>query len=178
VKQALALSPDKVVRVLAAYYLACVGSDREAQTVLSDLQKEYPADTVNNAIYGPWLRAVTEMNQDRPAAAIELLEKVRPYEFGNYTALWSAYDRGRAYLKAKKTAEAAAEFQRVLDHQGIDPTGLEYALSYLGLARARALAGDNAKALTAYQDFFALWKDAEPDIPVLKQAKAEYAKLQ
>ena len=177
-KQALALSPDKVVRAVAAYDLACVGQNRDSLTVLSDLQKEFPEDTVNNAIYGPWLHAVVEMNEDHPAAAIDLLEKVRPYEFGGYTALWSAYDRGRAYLKAKKGLEAAAEFQRVLDHRGIDANGLEYALSYLGLARADVLVGDKAKALTAYQDFFALWKDADPDLPVLKQAKAEYAKLQ
>jgi eukaryotic-like serine/threonine-protein kinase len=178
VKQALALSPDKVVRVIAAYDLALAGLNREAQSVLAELLKEYPDDTANTRINAPWVQAVVEMNQDHAAAAIELLEKVRPYEFGGYTALWSAYDRGRAYLKAKKGPEAAAEFQRVLDHRGVDANGLEYALSYLGLARAYALEGDHAKSLTAYQDFFALWKDADPDVPVLKQAKAEYAKLQ
>ena len=178
VKQALALSPDKLVRILAAYYLASAGFNRDGLIVLSELQKEYPEDTVNNTIYGPWVHAVTELNDDHASGAIELLEKTKAYEFGGYTGLWSAYDRGRAYLKAKKGPEAATEFQRVLDHRGIDATGLQYALSYLGLARASALAGDKAKALTAYQDFFALWKDADPEIPVLKQAKAEYAKLQ
>ncbi len=177
VKQALSLSPDKLVRVIAAYHLALVGSDREAQAMYSDLLKEYPDDTANK-IVDPWVRAVVEMNQDHPAEAIELLEKLKPYEFGNITGLWSAYDRGRAYLKMKKGPDAAAEFQRVLDHRGVDPAGLEYALSYLGLARAYAVEGDGAKSRTAYQDFFALWKDADPDIPVLKQAKAEYAKLQ
>jgi predicted Zn-dependent protease len=81
-------------------------------------------------------------------------------------------------LKLKKGQEAAAEFQRVLDHRGVDPAGLEYPLSYLGLARAYALQGDSAKSRTAYQDFFALWKDADPNIPILREAKAEYAKLQ
>jgi predicted Zn-dependent protease len=119
-----------------------------------------------------------EINHDNPAAALEYLEKLRPYELGLVTTLWTNYDRGRAYLKLKKGPEAAAEFQHVLDHRGVDPAGLEYALSYLGLARAYALPGDSAKSRTAYQDFFALWKDADPDIPVLKQAKAEYAKLQ
>jgi eukaryotic-like serine/threonine-protein kinase len=177
VKQALALSPDKAVRIVAAYDLAIAGSDHEAQALLSDLLKEYPDDT-SYKIVDPWLRAVSELNQDHPAAAIELMEKVKPYEFGSVTGLWSGYDRGRAYLKARKGAEAAAEFQRVLDHRGIDTAGLEYALSYLGLARAYSLQGDSARSRTAYQDFFALWKDADPDVPVLKQAKVEYAKLQ
>src|SRR5262249_20155964 len=97
VKQALAFSPDKVVRTVAAYDLACAGFNREALTVLSELQKDYPEDTVNNAIYGPWVRAITEMNQDRAAAGIDLLEKIKVYEFGGYTSLWSAYDRGRVY---------------------------------------------------------------------------------
>jgi len=177
VKQALSLSPDKLVRLFAAYELTYIGSDREAQAIYSDLLKEYPDDTIYR-IDEPWVRAVMEINQDHPAEAIELLEKLKPYEFGNITTLLSAYDRGRAYLMMKKGPEAAAEFQRVLDHRGVDPTGLEYVLSYLGLARAYALQGDAAKSRTAYQDFLAVWKDADPDIPVLKQAKAEYAKLQ
>ncbi len=177
VKQALSLSPDKLVRLIAAYQLAVVGSDSEAQAIYSELLKEYPDDTIYK-IDDPWLRAVIEMNHQHPAASIELLEKVKPYELGNATGLQSTYDRGRAYLKMKKGPEAAAEFQRVLDHRGVDFGGLEYALSYLGLARAYALEGDAAKSRTAYQDFFALWKDADPDIPVLKQAKAEYGKLQ
>jgi len=126
----------------------------------------------------PWLRALNEINQERPAVAIEFLEKVRPYQFGNAAGLWANYDRGRAYLKMKQGKEAAAEFQTVLDHRGVDAAGIEYALSYLGLARAYALEGDNAKSRTAYQDFFALWKDADPDIPVYNEAKAEYAKVQ
>ncbi|HXZ32087.1 MAG TPA: protein kinase [Terriglobales bacterium] len=178
VKQALSLSPDKMVRVITAYDLACVGLNREAQSVFADLQKEYPDDTANNRLFAPWLQAVIEMNQDHPAAAVDLFEKARPYEFGGLTSLWSTYDRGRAYLQAKKGPEAATEFQRVLDHRGVDASGLEYAFSYLGLARAYALEGDSAKSRSAYQDFFALWKDADPDIPVLKEAKAEYAKLQ
>ena len=178
VKQALALSPDKLTRNFAAYNLAYAGADREAQTIFSEVMKEFPDDTIDKSIIDPWLHALTEINHDHPAAALEWLEKLRPYEFGIVTTLWPPYDRGRAYLKLKKGKEAAVEFQRVLDHRGVDPTGLEYALSYLGLARAEALQGNSAKSRTAYQDFFALWKDADPDLPVLKQAKAEYAKLQ
>ncbi len=179
VKQALALSPDdKLVRNWAVSNLARAGSDREAQTIFDAFRKEYPNDTINNSITEPWLHATFEINHDNPTAAVEWLEKLRPYEFGVVAGLWPAYDRGLAYLKMKKGPEAAAEFQRVLGRRGVDPVGLEYALSYLGLARAYALQGDSARSRTAYQDFFALWKDADPDIPVLKQAKSEYAKLQ
>jgi len=178
VKQALSVSPDKYVRIVAAFDLAYAGSEREAMALLSALQKEFPDDTLCNRMIDPWLHAIFEINHGDPGKAVKLMEEVRPYEFGFATTLLSAYDRGRAYLKMKKGQEAASEFQRVLDHRGVDPAGLEYALSYLGLARAYALQGDSAKSRTAYQDFFALWKDADPDIPVLKQAKAEYAKLQ
>jgi tetratricopeptide (TPR) repeat protein len=178
VKQALALSPDKLTKNFSATTLAYAEADREAQTIFSEVMKEFPDDTINKSIIDPWLHALAEINHDSPATALEWLEKLRPYELGLVTTLWTNYDRGRAYLKLKKGQEAAAEFQRVLDHRGVDPTGLEYVLSHLGLARAYALQGDSAKSRTAYQDFFALWKDADPDIPVLKQAKAEYAKLQ
>jgi predicted Zn-dependent protease len=177
VKQALALSSDKLTRVQSAGCLAGAGEDREAQTIFDALMKEFPDDTLNKNIMDPWLHAVTAINHDNPAAAVEFLDKVKPYELGLVTTLWTNYDRGRAYLKLKKGQEAAAEFQRVLDHRGVDAVGLEYALSYLGLARAYTLQGDSAKSRTAYQDFFALWKDADPGIPVLKQAKEEYAKL-
>jgi serine/threonine protein kinase/tetratricopeptide (TPR) repeat protein len=178
VKQALALSPDKFIKIFAAYNLAYAGLNREAQTIFSELQKEYPDDTFINRMIDPWLRAIGEINQNNAAAAIELLEKVKPYQFGQAAGLVANYDRGRAYLKLKQGKEAAAEFQTVLDNRGVDAAGLEYALSYLGLGRAYALEGDSAKSRTAYQDFFALWKDADPDIPVLKEAKLEYAKLQ
>jgi serine/threonine protein kinase/tetratricopeptide (TPR) repeat protein len=178
VQQALSLAHGKLVRRIAAHVLALAGSDREAQTVFDELLREFPDDTIEKTITSPLLHALIEIDHDNPMAAIELLEKIRPYEFGAVTQLWPAYHRGRAYLKMKKGKEAAAEFQKVLDHRGVDPFGLEYALSYLGLARADTLQGDTAKARSAYQDLFALWKDADPDIPILKQAKAEYAKLQ
>jgi serine/threonine protein kinase/tetratricopeptide (TPR) repeat protein len=178
VQQALSLTHGRLVRTFAAFDLALAGSDREAQTVFDELLKEFPDDTINKTIGSPWLHALVEIDHDNPTAAIELLEKTRPYEFGLVTQLWPAYHRGRAYLKMKKGREAAAEFQKVLDHRGVDPFGLEYALSYLGLARADTLQGDTTKARSAYQDFFALWKDADPDIPILKEAKAEYEKLQ
>ena len=115
------------------------------------------------------------MGHGRAAKAIELLQAASAYELGD--GLFSAYVRGEAYLAAQDGKAATAEFQKLLDHRGIvlnDPSG---ALAHLQLGRAYAMAGDIAKARTSYQDFFALWKDADPDIPILKQAKAEYAKL-
>ena len=178
VQQALSLTNDKLVRIFGLLTLHCQDRTVRRETVFDELLKHFPDDTINKTINSPFLRAIIEIDQDNPAESIELLEKVRPYEFGLVTQLWPAYHRGRAYLKMKKGTEAAAEFQKVLDHRGVDPFGLEYALSYLGLARAYALQGDAARSRTAYQDFFALWKDADPDIPILKEAKAEYAKLQ
>jgi tetratricopeptide (TPR) repeat protein len=126
------------------------------------------------------------LKHDEPSKAIELLQTAVPYElgaprssfFGFFGALYPVYVRGEAYLAAHQGAEAAAEFQKILDHRGVvvsDPIG---ALAHLQIGRAYAMQGDTAKAKASYQDFLTLWKDADPDIPILKQAKAEYAKLQ
>ena len=100
------------------------------------------------------------------------------YEAGFASRLVPNYVRGQAYLKARQGKEAAAEFQKILNHRGVCQTAPACALSHLQLGRARALSGDAAAARTAYQDFFAIWKDADPAIPILKEAKAEYGKLQ
>jgi eukaryotic-like serine/threonine-protein kinase len=125
------------------------------------------------------------LNRGDPAKAIEVLQAAVPDElgapnstqFGFFGALYPAYVRGQAYLAAHQGAEAAAEFQKILDHRGIvasDPVG---AMARLQIGRAFVLSGDKAKAKTAYQDFLAVWKDADPDIPILEQAKAEHSKL-
>jgi eukaryotic-like serine/threonine-protein kinase len=101
-----------------------------------------------------------------------------PYELGGAAHLRPPYRRGLAYLELQKGAEAAVEFQKILDHPGVDPLNGTRSLANLGLARAYVLTGESGKSRSTYQDFFALWKDADPDIPILKQAKAEYAKLQ
>ena len=123
-----------------------------------------------------------EVNRHNPAKAIERLRAAQPYELGNPSPtvgpLSPIYFRGYILLAAGQAKEAAAEFQKIIDHRGIVLNSPIGALAYLGLARGRAASGDTAGARTAYQDFFALWKDADPDIPILKQAKAEYAKLQ
>ncbi len=124
------------------------------------------------------LQKINSSNQ--PAEAVQLLEALRPYEFGTgprATGATPVFLRGMAYLKLHDGAKAAAEFQRILDHRGAVGFGLEYPLAHLNLGRAYALQGDAAKAKTAYQDFFAAWKDADPDLPILKTARTEYDKL-
>jgi len=131
------------------------------------------------------LRALFALNQGQPSKAIEALMRAR-YELGvpgswyngNFGALYPIYVRGLAYLDARQGAEAVAEFQKMIDYRGALGTDPVSALARLQLGRAYALSGDKAKAKAAYQDFLTLWKDADPDIPILKQAQAEYAKLQ
>jgi len=150
----------------------------------NDLAKRFPADTLVQFNYLPTIHARLAINRTDPSKAIRDLQAASPYELGttavhfNFLGLYPVYVRGEAYVAAHQGKEAAAEFQRILDHRGVvanEPIG---ALAGLGLARAYAMQGDAAKARAAYQDFLTLWKDADLDIPILKQAKAEYAKLQ
>jgi DNA-binding winged helix-turn-helix (wHTH) protein len=168
-----------------ALALAYSGDAGRAQSLADDLGKRFPEDTVVQFNYLPTLRAKLELLHANPQAALVILGAASPYELGlpaldyyNWPNLYPVYVRGEAYLAARKGSEAAAEFQKILDHRGIvlnEPIG---ALAHLQLGRAYTLSGDTAKAKAAYQDFLTLWKDADPDIPILKQAKAEYAKLQ
>ena len=181
---ALELSKGRDVEYGAAFALALVGDSSEAQTLATDLEKRFPEDTSVQFSYLPALGALAALNHGESARAIELLQIAVPYELGaprsalgTVGALYPIYVRGEAYLAARQGAEAAVEFQKILDHPGIvfsDPIG---ALARLQLGRAYAMSGDKAKAKAAYQDFLTLWKDADPGIPILKQAKAEYAKL-
>jgi predicted Zn-dependent protease len=126
-----------------------------------------------NAVWLPTARAAVEVRHGNPGKAVELLRAAAPYELGNLDVV---YARGQAYLAARAGAEAAAEFQKMLDHQGA-VAGPVYPLAHLGLGRAWALAGDSARSRKAYQDFLALWKEADLDIPILQEARQEYAKL-
>jgi hypothetical protein len=143
-------------------------------------------DTGVRFSYLPAIRARLALNHGEPSKAIELLQTAVPYELGaprssihgNFGALYPIYVRGEAYLAARQGAEAAVEFQKILDHRGIvgsDPIG---ALAHLQLGRAFAMSRDKTRAMSAYQDFLTLWKDSDPAIPIFKQAIAEYAKLQ
>jgi predicted Zn-dependent protease len=126
------------------------------------------------------VQAAQYLEKNQPADAITALELTRPYEFGtgpHGSGLSANSLRADAYLKLKDGAKAAAEFQRILDQKGVGASDPEYPLAHLGLARAYVLQGDTAKARTAYQDFFAAWKNADSDVPILIAAKAEYEKL-
>jgi tetratricopeptide (TPR) repeat protein/tRNA A-37 threonylcarbamoyl transferase component Bud32 len=182
--EALALASTRELQILAALALARAGDSSRAQTIADDLAKRLPLDTAVSGYWLPTIRAVIEINRNDAAKAIEMLRAAAPYELGGPAAwpdvggpLYPAYVRGQAYLLLHQGSEAAAEFQKFLDHRGIVMNCPLGALAHLGLARAYALQGEEAKARTAYQDFLALWKDADSDIPILKQAKAEYAKL-
>jgi hypothetical protein len=159
-------------------------SQAQVTKLMDDLAHRFPEDTVVQFNYLPTIRAMVQINLGNPAKAIEILESAAPYELGSPSnismslSMYPVYVRGLAYLLAKQGTEAAAEFQKISAHRGIVQTEPIGALAPLGLARAYVLQGDTAKAKAAYQDFLALWKDADADIPILKQAKAEYARLQ
>jgi serine/threonine protein kinase len=183
---ALALAKNREVQYGAALALAIAGDSSQAETLTNDLERSFPEDTSVKFNYLPTVRAFLALNRGDPAKAIELLQVAVPYELGQprssqtafFGALYPIYARGQAYLAARQGAEAAREFQEILDHPGImvgDPIGV---VAHLQLGRAYALQGDAIKAKAAYQEFLTLWKDGDPDIPILKEAKAECAKLQ
>jgi tetratricopeptide (TPR) repeat protein/class 3 adenylate cyclase len=166
----------------SAIAFALAGDVANANQSIDDLTKRFPQDTVVQTQYLPMARAALTLNRGDAAAAVQALSAASPYELGHNNddftfALYPVYVRGEAYLAAKNGAAATTEFQKIVDHSSIvgnEPIG---ALAHLGLARAYSLSGNTAKAKTAYQDFFTLWKDADSDIPLLIQAKSEYAKL-
>jgi serine/threonine protein kinase len=180
---ARALSTARDVLFAAALGLATSGEVPRAQTLATDLAKGFPQDTIVKFNYTPAIAGQLALSRNEPAKAIEALQSSSLFELGQpgdatfMPALYPVYVRGEAYRAAHQGREAAAEFQKILDHRGVvvnEPIG---ALAHLGLARAHALQGDTVKARAAYQDFLTLWKDADPDIPILQQAKTEYANL-
>ncbi|MGH9539846.1 MAG: protein kinase domain-containing protein [Terriglobales bacterium] len=179
--QALAASDDRDTRTQAAYILARAGDTSRSQKLIDQQAKEFPSDTLQNSVWLPVARATNLIRANQPGQAVDVLEAAAPYEFGSPpigAIYWPIYVRGEAYLRLRNGAKAATEYQKILDHHGIAPNSPLYTLAQLGLGRAYALQGDSAKAKQAYQDFFAKWKEADPDVPILKDAKAEYAKLQ
>jgi eukaryotic-like serine/threonine-protein kinase len=180
---AMALAPGRDVKVLAALTSARIGETARSKTMVEDLERNNPSNTVLKVYWLPTLKAAIELNGGNSAQALVLLEAAAPYELGEppplqLGTLYPAYLRGQAYLMAHSGTAAAAEFQKLIDHRGIVLNSSLGALGHLGLARAYVVSGDTSTAKAAYQDFFALWKDADPDVPIMKEAKAEYAKLQ
>ena len=180
---ALALAPGRDVQLLAGLALARAGDTASAQKVVDKFNKDFPLSTILKHYWLPTIQADVELAHGNAELAIDVLRAAKAYELGDPPqfqpgTLYPVYVRGQAYLRAKNGAAAAAEFQKIIDHRGIVLNFPLGALAHLGLGRAHALSGDTANARSAYQDFFALWKDADPDIPILREAKAEYAKLQ
>ena len=193
--EALKLVPtSRGVEVEAALAFAMAGDTARAESLVQDLGKRFPLDTQVQSLWLPAIQAQLALDKKNPTAALSALQAASPIELGeiqfvaNISCLYPTYVRGEAYLAAGQGKEAAAEFQKIIDHSGIVWNCWTGALARLGVARANALQSRTSqgadadaarvRALAAYKDFFTLWKDADPDIPVLKQAKAEYAKLQ
>jgi tetratricopeptide (TPR) repeat protein len=168
--------------VVAALALGRAGDSPRALATADKLNRQLSLDTLLNGYWLPAVRAAVEIGRGNPSRAVELLQPATVYDLNvEYTPgapLCLVYVRGEAYLALRQGSQAATEFQKILSHPGIVVNCPLGALAHLGLARAYALHGDTAQARAAYQDFLTLWKDADPDIPILKQAKAEYAKLQ
>ena len=185
-RAALEMAKDRDIEYAAAFALALSGDGSESLRLAAGLEKRFPEDTPVLFEYLPTLHALSALAAGAPLDTVKRLERAIPYDFAmpgtalfaKFGGLYTVYVRGQAYLAAGRGQEAAAEFQKILDHRGIvlaDPVG---ALAHLQLGRAYVVSGDKIKARSAYQAFLAIWKDADPDIPILKQAKAEYAKLQ
>jgi eukaryotic-like serine/threonine-protein kinase len=178
---AVKLAPNRDVRAMAAFALARGGDSAGAEKLAAELEKSFPLETLVRRYWLPTIGAAVALERKDPNRAVELLQGASAIDFGQPTDvtvfLCPVYLRGEAYLMLRDGNRAAAEFKKFMDHRGLVANFPWGALARLGLARAYAMQGSTAKAEAAYLDFFALWKDADPDIPILKQAKAEYAKL-
>jgi len=182
--QALSKASSRDIKILAALTFARVGDSSRARTMADDLAKLFPLNTVINGYWLPTIRAAIEIDHGAPAKAVELLAPAASYELGYPNPqvevgrfLYPAFIRGQAYLSMHRGDEAIQEFQKILNSPGLILNCPLGTLAHLGLARAYTLRGDKVKARSAYQDFFALWKDADSNIPILGQAQAEYSHL-
>ncbi len=176
--QALLRNPHWGLLYDIALAYARAGDTNEAGKLANDLAKQHPKNVMVNELQVPTIRATVEISRNSPLQAIEMLRSAEPYELSQMATLTPAYARGQAYLMLHQGSEAAAEFQKIVDHPGVVQMFEIGALAHLGLARAYVLQGDTGKARAKYEYFLSLWKDADPDIPIYQQAKTEYAKLQ
>ncbi len=185
---ALSASHSRDAQYGPAITLAVLSETAQANKIAADLEKRYPEDTTVQFSYLPTIRALAAFSEGNAAKALEMTEAARPYDFAvpatayffgpGFGGLYPVYVRGLAYARLGRHAEAIAEFQKILDHPGLmlnDPVG---PMARLQLARSLVASGDPAKSAAAYKDLLAIWKNADPDIPIVKQAKAEYARLQ
>jgi eukaryotic-like serine/threonine-protein kinase len=177
--EAMALMPGRDVRVATALTFARTGKATQAHKLIDQLDREFPLDTIMQGYWLPTMRAAIELDNNNPAKAIEILQLADPYQLAGVSSgyLYPVYVRGEAYLKAGQSKQAAAEFQKLLDHPGIVLNFVTGALAHLQLGRAQAMMGDKEAARKSYQEFFELWKDSDPDLPILKAARVEYEGL-
>jgi tetratricopeptide (TPR) repeat protein len=180
----LEIAPNsRDAQILAILVLARAGDIRRAQTMLDDLSAANVSNTIVQSAWVPTVRAQAAMINQKPTQALELLDTVKPYERGqlignlSYSCMIPVYLRGEAYLGANRGPQALAEFQKLIDSRGVVGNCWSGALAHLGQGRAQAMSGSKGAARTSYQEFFALWKDADANIPILKTARAEFAKL-
>lgn len=180
VSDAVRKSQDRIVLMLAAFALARAGNTKQSQQLVEKLSQLFPNDFTVQAFCLPATRAAIKLDENDPAAAIEILRPVTPYDLAitdSFYYVYPAYLRGLAYLQLKQGNLAAGEFRKVLDHSGVVAGFVTGALSSLQLARAQAVIGDEKAARKSYEDFLALWKNADPDLPIYQEAKREYAAL-
>jgi tetratricopeptide (TPR) repeat protein len=177
---ALAQSTSRDTKTTAALAFARAGAFEEAETLSQQLRSDYPDDTLMQDYSLPTIEAAIKLRKGDPGAAVDILNAMLPYEMGfaSFEYLYPVYVRGEAYLEATNAQKAADEFQKIIDNPGIMENYVTGALAHVQLGRAQAMMGDKAAARKSYQDFLTLWKDADPDIPIYKQAKAEYAQLE
>ncbi len=178
VTAALGLSRGRDVKASAALTLARIGDNTQAIALVDDLERNYPTYDLLKVYWLPTINAAIDINKGHSSQALMSLESATPYEVSWVANLYPAYVRGQAYLLAHNGTAAAFEFQKLLDHRAIVLNSIVGSLAHLQIGRAYVMTGDTAKAKAAYKEFIILWKDADSDIPILKQAKAEYAKLQ
>jgi predicted Zn-dependent protease len=175
VAKALAISHARSVKSLGSWAAALCGEAEDVQTLMEELTTGWPNDTLLTNTWLPLMRAQLELRKGNSAQAVQQLQSARRYPpAGNF---WPEYIRGQAYLAQSKGKEASVEFQTILDHRGWVPLSPLFPLAHLGLARAAVAQGDTATARKWYQDFFALWKDADSAVPILVKAKNEYEQL-
>jgi predicted Zn-dependent protease len=173
--QSMVVEHNRVSQSRLALAFALCGEGAQAESLVEDLTRRYPKDTLVNRLWLLVIRAALELERNNADEAIQSLEAARRYEAG--AEFWPQYVRGLAYLSLKSGNEAAAEFQRIIDHRGEATLSVLYPLAHLGLARATALSGDKERSRREYQAFFALWEGADADLPGLIAAKKEFALL-
>lgn len=175
--RSIALARGRLNLGAATVALATCNDGAQAQPLIEEQQKRFPKDTGTTLMMLPVARALIEMNRGNFQQAIESTQPAMRFEFGLIPGIWLNYIRGQIYLRGKSGKEAAVEFQKIIDHRGVEPLSPLNPLAHLGLARASVMTGDTAKARKEYQDFLAFWKDADTDLPILLEAKKEYEQV-